>query len=325
MKVLVTGAMGFIGRVFCRTLVDAGFEVCGIDRKASQAPFENPRMRWEQCDLLDLVSLKKLAEEFGAEAIVNLGAKTGLKNYPAGSEYFAANTRGTDHLIEVAREVESVRRMIYVSTKYVWRGAGMPKHREYAPATTYGESKVMSEEAVWEADGGCDEWCIVRPTTIWGPGMSTHYQRFLSMLRRGYYFHIGTRPVRKDMGYVGNTAFQLMRLLQVESQEMNRKIFYLADYETVVLEDWAEGFRKEFGSKPIWRVPRSMARLMAWGGDFLNLVMRRRFPFTSFRYRNLTEDDCCEIGETEKVCGSLPFSRKEAIATTAQWFRKGAK
>lgn len=325
MKVLVTGAMGFIGRFFCKTLVDAGFEVCGIDQKTSQAPFENPGMRWEQCDLLDLGRLTELTQEFGAEAIVNLGAKTGLKNFPADSEYFAANTRGTNHLIQVAREVGSVRRMIYVSTKYVWRGDGMPNHREYAPATTYGESKVLSEEAVWEEDGGCEEWCIVRPTTIWGPEMSTHYQRFLSMLRSGLYFHIGTKPVKKDMGYVGNTAFQLMRLLQVEREQMHRKIFYLADYETVVLEEWAEGFRREFRSTPIWRVPRGMARLMAWAGDFLNMVMRRRFPFTSFRYQNLTEDDCCEMDLTKAVCGPLPFSRDEAIRETAKWFKRGAK
>ena len=325
MRVLVTGAMGFIGRVFCKTLIEAGFEVCGIDRKNPQRPFEHKRMRWERCDLLNFEALKTLTEKFGAEAIVNLGAKTGLKNYPADSEYFAANTRGTDHLIRVAREVESVRRMIYVSTKYVWRGDGIPKHREYAPATTYGESKVLSEEAVWEADGGCVEWCIVRPTTIWGPGMSTHYQRFLSMLQRGLYFHIGTRPVRKDMGYVGNTAYQLMRLLQVEREKIHQQIFYLADYETVVLEEWAEGFRKEFGSKPIWRVPRGMARVMAWSGDFLNMVMRRRFPFTSFRYQNLTEDDCCEIGLIKNVCGPLPFSREQAIQETARWYRKGAK
>lgn len=323
MRVLVTGATGFIGRVFCQTLVDGGFEVCGIDRKITQAPFEDERMRWERCDLLDFTSLQKLTSEFGAEAIVNLAAKTGLKNYPAESEYFAANTRGTDHVLRVAKEVESVRRLIHVSTKYVWRGERMPKHREYAPATTYGESKMMSEEAVWEADGGCEEWCIVRPTTIWGPGMSTHYQRFLSMLRRGYYFHIGTKPVLKDMGYVGNSAHQLMRLLIAEREDIHQKIFYLSDYDTVILEEWAEGFRKEFGSGPIWRLPRWAARMIALGGDCLNMALRRRFPFTSFRYKNLTVDDCCEITETEKVCGPLPYSRQEAIAKTAAWFKGG--
>lgn len=323
MRVLVTGARGFIGQEFCRVLADAGFEVCGLDRKMGEVPSSSPRVSWKQCDLLDLENLKKVAQEFSPEAIVNLGAKTGLKNYPAGSEYFAANTRGTEHLIQVAQEVVSIRRMVYVSTKYVWRGEGMPGHREYAPATTYGESKVLSEEMVWEANGGCQEWCIVRPTTIWGPGMSTHYQRFLSMLRKGFYFHIGTKPVRKDMGYVGNTAYQLMRLLQVDAKEMHEKIFYLADYETVILEEWAEGFRKEFKSGPVWRVPRVMARAMAYGGDILNATLRRRFPFTSFRYRNLTDDDCCDVSLTQEVCGELPYSRAEAIKLTANWYQEG--
>ena len=322
MKVLVTGAKGFIGMEFCRILVNAGFEVCGIDRKNSKAPFHSERMRWEHLDLLDYSELKSLTDHFKPEAIVNLGAKTGLKNHPANSDYFAANTRGTDHLVRLGQQTQSIRRIIYVSTKYVWRGGGEPKHRQYSPATTYGESKVMSEEAVWEADGGCAEWCIVRPTTIWGPGMSLHYQRFLGMVRKGLYFHIGSKPVLKDMGYVGNVAFQLMRLLQVDANKLHRKIFYLSDYQAVVLDEWAEGFRKEFGSRKIQTVSKPVARTMAWGGDFLNLVLRRRFPFTSFRYRNLTEDDCCDIVDTKKVCGELPYTMEEAIKVTADWYRK---
>ena len=322
MRILVTGAKGFIGRELCWQLTEAGDEVCGLDKKDIENPFENAKMEWVVGDFLDGDHLKELVERFRPEGIVHLGAKTGLKNYPADSEYFAANTRGTDLLMEKAKESGCVRRMIFASTKYVWRREGEPDHRQYSPTTTYGESKVLMEESIWNNDGGCPEWCIVRPTTIWGPGMSPHYQRFLGFVEKGSYFHIGRRPVRKDMGYVGNMAFQLRKLLTQPKEMIHQKVFYLCDYDPVILEEWAEGFRAEFQAPAIKRMPRVVASIMAGFGDLVNSLGWRKFPFNSFRLKNLTLDDLCDPGLTKEVCGDLPFSRKEAIKETVAWFRE---
>ena len=322
MKVLVTGAKGFIGRELCRQLVDAGHEVCALDKKESSNPFEHSGIEWEVCDLLNRERMEEVMGGFGPEAIVHLGAKTGLKNFPADSDYFAANTRGTDGLMKAAKKSGSVRRMIFASTKYVWRGEGEPGHREYSPATTYGESKVLMEESIWESDGGCPEWCIVRPTTIWGPGMSSHYQRFLGLVEKGSYFHIGSGKVRKDMGFVGNVAFQLIQLLVQPKEEVHQKVFYLCDYDPVILDEWAEAFRNEFEAPGIRRMPRMMAGILAGVGDVFNRFGWRSFPFNSFRMRNLTFDDLCDPKLTKEVCGDLPYSREEAVKLTVEWFRR---
>jgi hypothetical protein len=46
-----------------------------------------------------------------------------------------------------------------------------------------------------------------------------------------------------------------------------------------------------------------------------------KFPFTSFRVKNLTTDDVCDPRLTEEVCGDLPFTMEEGVAITGDWFR----
>ena len=88
----------------------------------------------------------------------------------------------------------------------------------YQPDTLYGESKVRTEAIVRDSDGGGREWCLVRPTTVWGPGMSPHYQRLFMMIKRGRYFHVGRKLLRKSYSYVGNIAHQYRRLLEAPAR-----------------------------------------------------------------------------------------------------------
>ena len=102
---------------------------------------------------------------------------------------------------------------------------------DYTADTLYGQSKVRTEQIVRSADGGGREWCLARPTTVWGPGMSAHYQRFLRMIERGYYFHVGHGPLWKSYSYIDNIAFQYWRLLAAPADQIQRRTFYLADYD----------------------------------------------------------------------------------------------
>src|SRR6185503_17868585 len=87
---------------------------------------------------------------------------------------------------------------------------------DYRPSTLYGQSKVRTEQIVRAADGGGVEWCIVRPTLVWGPGMGPHYRRFFRMITEGRYFHVGAKPLYKSYGYVGNVAYQFAKLLEAD-------------------------------------------------------------------------------------------------------------
>jgi nucleoside-diphosphate-sugar epimerase len=318
MKILVTGSAGFIGRHVVKELVGRGHEVIGLDRRT---PLE--AMAGETvviADLLDAPGLRGIAAEHRPDAAIHLAAKTSLKRVPPGSDHFAANTVGTTNLIAALRDAGTVRRTLYTSSKYVFRGAAVAPHRTYAPNTSYGESKAAMEELVWEADHGPGEWCLVRPTTIWGPGMGPHYQRFLEMIRRGRYVHLGPGDARKHLGYVGNVASQYARLLEAPAAQVDRKVFYAGDYEPLVLREWTESLRRAMNAPPIRSIPLPLARLAGKAGDLIVSCGARKFPFTTFRLSNLIHDDLCDMEPTRQICGELPVDGESAGRLTAEWF-----
>ena len=126
---------------------------------------------------------------------------------------------------------------------------------EYCPDTLYGKSKVLTEKIVREEDGGGVTWCLVRPTTVWGPHMKPHYQNLLRYIQQRRYFHVGRRERYKSYGFAGNVAYQYYKLLMAPAEKVHRKTFYLADYEQLSLRAYVNQLQAGLGAPPIPPVP----------------------------------------------------------------------
>ncbi len=314
MKVLVTGSSGFIGQALVRRLKAAGWEVAGLDKGASATPDF-------LCDILDAARLNEVVQKFSPDALVHLAARTDLDEKATLAGY-AANIEGVQNLIDAVRLTPSIKRAIWTSSQLVCRVGYVPRNdTDYTADTMYGRSKIRTEQIVREADGAGREWCLVRPTTVWGPGMSLHYQRFLRMIRRGLYFHVGNDPLWKSYSYIENIAFQYQRLLEAPADLIHRKTLYLADYEPIDLLAWCDAFQHAFGSRPIPHVPLALARSFAYCGDGVIAILVRGFPFNSFRLNNVLTQYRFDTKATEAICGPLPYTMEQGVAETAAWLR----
>jgi nucleoside-diphosphate-sugar epimerase len=178
----------------------------------------------------------------------------------------------------------------------------------------------MTEKIVREEDGGGVEWCLVRPTTVWGPQMSPHYQNMLRFIRKGKYFHCGAGKLYKSYSYAGNIAFQYLKMLLAPTEMIHRQTFYLADYEPLSLRDYTNELARVMNAPSIPTMPLLIARAIALAGNGLNVIGFRRFPFNSFCLRNILTEYRFDMSKTRQVCGELPFSFDDGVKATAEWY-----
>ncbi|MBU06223.1 MAG: epimerase [Dehalococcoidales bacterium] len=320
MKVLVTGSSGFIGTHLVHALAASGESVLGVDIRPPKSGLDGFRFR--ECDILDAPTLHEIVAQFSPHCVVHLAARTDLDEKADLREGYAANITGVENMVAAIRDAESVQRCIYTSTQLVCPVGYTPESDlDYRPHTLYGESKVLGEKIVREHDGGGVVWCIVRPTTVWGPGMNPHYQRFFRMIADGRYFHVGYGALRKSYGYVGNVAHQYAKLLCAAAEDIHGVTLYLADYEPLSLREWAGALSCELGSAPIRTIPEGAARVAAICGDLINACGFRGFPFNSFRLRNVLTEYRVDLSYTEKVCGLMPYTMEQGVKDTARWYR----
>jgi len=314
MKVLITGSSGFIGQALVRRLREAGWEVTGLDRHpGAVTDFV--------CDILDAQKLDQIVKTVSPDSLVHLAARTDLDE-KADLAGYAANIDGVRNLVASVRQTPSIKRAIWTSSQLVCRVGYVPRNdTDYAADTLYGQSKVRTEQIVREEDGAGREWCLVRPTTVWGPGMSAHYQRFLRMIRHGYYFHVGHSPLWKSYSYVGNITYQYWKLLESPTGLVHRQMLYLADYEPIDLLAWSDAFQRALGARPIPHMPLGFAHMLAYCGDAVNALGFRKFPFNSFRLNNVLTQYRFDLKSTEAVCGPLPFGMEQGVAETAAWLQ----
>jgi hypothetical protein len=133
------------------------------------------------------------------------------------------------------------------------------------------------------------------------------------MIMDGRYVHVGRRPLIKSYGYVGNTVHQLIRLLAVPATAIHGKTLYLADYQPLSLRAWADQLQRELGARPIRTIPLVAAQAVARVGDGLNRVGVTRFPFNSFRLRNVLTEYRFDLSPTEAITGPLPWTMPDGV------------
>lgn len=312
-KYLVTGGSGFIGTNIISSLIKTGQDVLNID-------IQEPKLKEQQpfflkIDLCEKEILEKAIVKFNPDFVIHLGARTDLNGKTL--EEYTANTIGVQNLLDVLDKLYNLKRVIFASSMYVCKPGYKPiSFEDYKPHTIYGESKVILEKIIKEENPNYI-WTIVRPTSIWGPYFGEPYNLFFKIVLARKYFHLGDKACKKSYGYIENFIYQIKAIISAKENEINKKIFYLGDYEPYDITNWANEIAG-YKNIRIPKIPYFIFKLTAYFGDVLNFI-GLKFPMTSFRLKNMTTNNIFDLSEIEKIAPKLPVNRKEATKTTIDW------
>ncbi|MBC8276124.1 MAG: NAD(P)-dependent oxidoreductase [Chloroflexi bacterium] len=319
MKVLVTGGSGFIGTNLIEYYLSKEVEVINLDI----APPKNLEHKsyWKKVDILDSEGLHAEIVNFSPSHIVNLAAHTGTTDRGKTLEQYAANFQGVRNLIEVARELPSLERIIFTSSMLVCRSGYQPRSEtDYCPDTLYGQSKMLGETIIRQGGELPFSWAIVRPIGIWGPWFGVPYKDLFKAIQRGLYVHSTGANVYQSLGFVGNTVHQLDKLIQAPSHKIHGKTFYLADYPPINIRAWTDLIQKAFRARRIHEIPIWTLKVVAAVGDTMKLVGWDNPPLSSSRLKNMLTSFVFDLAPI--ITENLPYTLEEAVQITVNWMCK---
>lgn len=217
MKVLITGANGFLGQHLSLYMHKEQYDVSAISRGEKRIPL--PELPFYSVDLTDKMQVFAIINKIKPETIIHTAAISKPDEcYSDREACLLNNVTATQNLVDAAKNVSA--RFIHFSTDFIF-GEGGP-HAENTPPNPlnfYGESKLMAERIV--QNSGLEK-NIVRPVFIYGAHWEGMRPSFIQWVKQNLE---ANRPIKvvtdqkRTPTYVGDICKGIDLLLHSRSAE----------------------------------------------------------------------------------------------------------
>lgn len=272
MKILVTGAAGFIGFHTSKALLAAGHEVMGIDNlntyydpRLKQARLDQlrsePRFVFHKLDLADTDDVLAVAAPWKPDAICHLAAQAGVRySLEAPFAYARSNLLGHLTILELARGLgDELRHLVYASSSSVYGEQSEVPFREEnaseAPESLYAATKRSDElmTAAYSNLYGIPATGL-RFFTVYGPWgrPDMAYWLFAERMMRGEAIKVFNHgEMERDFTYIDDIVQPLLRIVDDAPERGRHEVYNIGGSSPVKLMDMIATLERAFGLEAV--------------------------------------------------------------------------
>jgi UDP-glucuronate 4-epimerase len=267
MRVLVTGAAGFVGYHVCEALLARGIEVVGVDDlnayydvrlKQARLARLGKGFTFHRLDIADHAVVLKLGD--GVEVVVHVAAQAGVRySLEQPFAYAASNLTGHLSILELVRHSPGIKHLIYASSSSVYgMGSALPyaeDARADRPSSLYAATKRADElmsasytHLFWLKQTGLRFFTVYGP---WGrPDMA--YFGFAEAIMAG-------KPVtlydegrlKRDFTYIDDIVTGIMGVFDHPPAGPEHRVFNIGNNRAEVVTDLVRLLEEGLGRKAV--------------------------------------------------------------------------
>lgn len=327
MRILVTGATGFLARNLIPALQERGHTVCGLVMPTDHATtwLQERDVAIYRGDVCESSAVAAAMRD--VDAVFHLAAAIGVRR-PM-EEYYAINVTGTENVCRAALAA-GVSRLVHISSTSVYKqglGKLITEDSPLAPLPDpYPLTKAVSDRLVQRmiAEQSLPA-CILRMSTFFGPGDRLNFGRIADRLLAQKAIIIGSGRNAVPFVYVADVVRAL--LLALEREQAAGQVYNITDDRWPTQEELLREIAAQVEARPPrTHIPYSLLYGAAYVAEGIAALARSAHPLvTRFGVAVYGADNRYSIAKARKELDYEPqVPLREGIRLTAAWYLDNA-
>ncbi len=327
MKILITGASGFIGSFIVEEALRRGFDTwAGVRGSSSRSYLGDPRIHFIE---LDFSSEDRLAQALDGHNFDYVVHAAGVTKCLTASDFMKVNYQGTVNLVNAILKTKMpMRRFIYLSSLSVFGAIReeqpyqeITEHDTPCPNTAYGKSKLKAEQFL-DSIGNEFNYIVLRPTGVYGPREKDYFLMAKS-IKQHVDFSVGFQ--RQDITFVYVQDVVQAVFLALDHGMSGRK-YFLSDGNVYQSSTFSDYLHEELG-KPWWirvKAPIWVLRLVTFFGEHIGRMRHTITALNNDKFNILKQRNWrCDI---EPACDELGYhphyDLRKGVTESVAWYKE---
>ena len=327
MKILITGASGFIGSFIVEEALKKGFDTWAAVRKSSSKEYlKDERINFIELNLSSKAQLIEQLRGHDFDYVVHAAGVTKCLNK---QDFHRINTEGTKNIIDAILELQMpLKRFVFVSSLSVF--GAIKEQQPYdeiretdipQPNTEYGRSKLAAEKYL-ESLGSRVPYIILRPTGVYGPREKDYFMMAKSIKQHSD-FAVGYK--RQDITFVYVSDVVQAIFLALDKGENGRK-YFLSDSEVYQSTTFSDLIHEELG-RPWWiriTAPVWVLRIITFCGEYIGKMTGKVTALNNDKFNILRQRNWrCDIQPAIDELGYKPTVKlAEGVRRSIKWYKE---